>query len=331
MLRLFIVATLLALACAANFNIGQYDHMNPIADMKKPAINENIIKKVNAAKTTWKAGFNSRFDSVSLGSAKKLLGWKPNPALAYKYENRVSPKVSSLPDNFSSATQWPKCTTIGTIYNQADCGSCWAFGCVESASDRMCIQSSFQKNYLLSFMEEVCCDPNDGGCEGGDPMSAWGNIAEAGLVSDECYPYTIPTCPPAQQPCLNFVNTPNCLTQCNTTNATTWSPLNFQQPYSVDSSETAIRSEIMTNGPVEACFSVYEDFLSYKTGVYQYQTGDFLGGHCIKIIGWGIENGTPYWLCNNSWTTYWGDDGQFKILRGQDECGIEDQVVAAML
>ena len=24
-------------------------------------------------------------------------------------------------------------------------------------------------------------------------------------------------------------------------------------------------------------------------------------GHCVKIIGWGVENGTPYWLINNSW------------------------------
>lgn len=57
----------------------------------------------------------------------------------------------------------------------------------------------------------------------------------------------------------------------------------------------------MTNGPVEGAFSVYADFLSYKTGVYQHTTGDFLGGHAIKILGWGTENGTPYWLVANSW------------------------------
>jgi len=162
-------------------------------------------------------------------------------------------------------------------------------------------------------------------------MSAWGFVAEAGLVAADCYPYTIPTCPPAQEPCLNFVDTPECLSSCNSTTDTDWTPTVFGSSYAVSSDAGAIQTEIYTNGPVEACFSVYEDFLSYKSGVYQYQTGDFLGGHCIKVIGWGVENGTPYWLCNNSWTTYWGDDGQFKILRGQDECGIEDQVVAGML
>jgi len=29
-----------------------------------------------------------------------------------------------------------------------------------------------------------------------------------------------------------------------------------------------IRSEIYTNGPVETAFSVYEDFMNYKSGVY---------------------------------------------------------------
>lgn len=49
--------------------------------------------------------------------------------------------------------------------------------------------------------------------------------------------------------------------------------------------------EIFENGPVEAAFMVYEDFLVYKSGVYKHNTGNFLGGHAIKIIGWGVEQG----------------------------------------
>lgn len=48
------------------------------------------------------------------------------------------------------------------------------------------------------------------------------------------------------------------------------------------------------------------------------------GGHAIKIIGWGVENDTPYWLVANSWNTSWGEKGFFKILRGANECGIEN-------
>lgn len=87
-------------------------------------------------------------------------------------------------------------------------------------------------------------------------------------------------------------------------------------------------TELASNGPVESAFSVYADFVHYKSGVYSHQTGSMLGGHAIKIIGYGTENNTPYWLVQNSWTTTWGDGGYFKIRRGTDECGIESQAIA---
>lgn len=88
--------------------------------------------------------------------------------------------------------------------------------------------------------------------------------------------------------------------------------------------------EIYKNGPVEAAFMVYEDFVTYKSGVYHHVSGSMLGGHAIKILGWGVENGVKYWLVANSWNTSWGDNGYFKILRGSDECGIEDRVSAGV-
>lgn len=89
-----------------------------------------------------------------------------------------------------------------------------------------------------------------------------------------------------------------------------------------------IQNELMAKGPVEGAFTVYEDLLAYKGGVYKHTTGSALGGHAIKIMGWGVEAGSPYWLIANSWNEDWGDKGTFKILRGKNECGIEGGVVA---
>merc|ERR1719259_1300235 len=69
----------------------------------------------------------------------------------------------------------------------------------------------------------------------------------------------------------------------------------------------------MTNGPTEGAFTVYSDFPNYKSGVYQHVAGSALGGHAIRILGWGEENGTPYWLVANSWNYDWGDNGTFKF------------------
>ena len=39
----------------------------------------------------------------------------------------------------------------------------------------------------------------------------------------------------------------------------------------------SIRAELVRSGPVVATFTVYEDFMNYKRGVYRYVTGKRLG------------------------------------------------------
>eukprot|EP00854_Cymbomonas_tetramitiformis_P018488 gene18488-22065_t len=93
-----------------------------------------------------------------------------------------------------------------------------------------------------------------------------------------------------------------------------------------------IMQDIYTYGPVTGAFSVYSDFPTYKSGVYTKTPGSsMLGGHAIKIMGWGVENGVDYWLVANSWNEQWGDGGTFKIKRGVDECGIESQISAGQV
>eukprot|EP00997_Jenningsia_sp_PLL12_P010497 NODE_7773_length_439_cov_37.638462_g6928_i0.p1 GENE.NODE_7773_length_439_cov_37.638462_g6928_i0~~NODE_7773_length_439_cov_37.638462_g6928_i0.p1 ORF type:complete len:103 (-),score=31.35 NODE_7773_length_439_cov_37.638462_g6928_i0:131-409(-) len=89
-----------------------------------------------------------------------------------------------------------------------------------------------------------------------------------------------------------------------------------------------MQKELMEKGTLSVSLTVYEDFEAYTSGVYQHVTGKNLGGHAIKMVGWGVDNGTPYWTCVNSWNDSWGEDGIFRILRGSDECGIEGGVVA---
>jgi len=58
---------------------------------------------------------------------------------------------------------------------------------------------------------------------------------------------------------------------------------------------------------------------------------EYIGRHAIKILGWGIEHGMPYWLCANSWNTEWGDKGFFKIARGHNEVEIETDITAGQM
>ena len=57
-----------------------------------------------------------------------------------------------------------------------------------------------------------------------------------------------------------------------------------------------IMEHIMNVGPVQAGFLVFEDFMAYSSGVYHYVSGRLVGAHAVKVVGWGEENGDPYWL-----------------------------------
>lgn len=117
-----------------------------------------------------------------------------------------------------------------------------------------------------------------------------------------CRPYTIPPCEHhingSRPPCQGEQDTPKCVVQCidgyspsykqdkhfGTHKALSFSfpsccvllialmflypvsPLSGKQTYSVPPKAEQIMTELYKNGPVEAAFSVYEDFLTYKTG-----------------------------------------------------------------
>merc|ERR1712156_1001045 len=132
-----------------------------------------------------------------------------------------------------------------------------------------------------------------------------------GIVTDSCFPYgagngTAPTCP----------------SRCQ--NSDPFFRFKARNSYAI-SGVANMQKEIMTNGPVQVAFKVYKSFMSYKTGVYQKHWYEVIpeGGHAVKVVGWGSDNGVDYWKVANSWDTTWGEDGFFRILRGKDQCGIE--------
>jgi hypothetical protein len=96
-----------------------------------------------------------------------------------------------------------------------------------------------------------------------------------------------------------------------------WNWLWWAGPYHPEYIEAAL-----ANGPMLAAFDVYQDFFSYKGGVYHHTWGDSVGGHAVAIVGY--DSAERYWIVKNSWGANWGENGYFRI--GFGECGIEDYV-----
>lgn len=210
---------------------------------------------------------------------------------------------------------------------------------------QVCIHSNGKVNFHFSADDLVsCCHTCGFGCNGGFPGAAWSYWTRKGIVSggpygssQGCRPYEIAPCEHhtngTRPPCDGeHGKTPRCQHQCQKSYKLDYNKDKHfgSKAYSVSRNVRDIQQEIMTNGPVEGAFTVYEDLILYKDGVYQHVHGKELGGHAIRILGWGVENNTPYWLIANSWNTDWGNNGYFKILRGEDHCGIEDSISAGL-
>lgn len=216
----------------------------------------------------------------------------------------------SLPRNFDARKIWPEC--INEVRNQNQCGSCWAFSAASVLSDRFCIATNSTNKPYLSPQDMVSCDVSNNACNGGLLDKAWDYLEKYGIVQEDCFPYksgdgkTIPQCP--QGKCIDGDS-------------------KFAKFKAIAKSSkalkcvTQIKKEIFSNGPVQTGFYVYEDFMHYKSGIYQYTYGRKLGGHAVKIIGWGEDNGDAYWIVQNSWGITWGEEGFFRIKMG--ECMID--------
>jgi len=237
--------------------------------------------------------------------------------------------IAQIPDSYDWTAVVPECNI--PVLNQGNCGSCWAFSVVEALSMRFCSSSKGKVKPLLSPQYLANCDTGSAGCGGGDTMGAYTYIGAKGNDLTSCTAYTSG----------KTGRTGACPATCDDTKAILPSDLYFDsRAYSLNSgvaakNVAAMQSDILENGPISASFIVYRDFLDFfndnktKNGVYTHKTGSALGGHAIVIFGWGVQNNVPYWLARNSWGEAWGVNGNFKIIRGQNDCTIESRRLTA--
>jgi len=213
-----------------------------------------------------------------------------------------------LPSSYS----WVSKGMTTPVYNQGDCGSCWAFSTTESIESMVAISGSQGGLLSLSMQQIVDCDTSDDGCNGGDPPTAYQYVISAGgLESYADYPYT--------------GQDGNCAFQASeiARRISSWQWVTQSQ------NEQEMQQFTYSSGPPSVCVDA-SSWDSYNGGVYTSSNCGTQLDHCVQIVGWGVQQGMNVWVVRNSWGTDWGYSGYLYVAIGQDACGIAQECTSAV-
>lgn len=193
---------------------------------------------------------------------------------------------------------------ISPVYDQGNCGSCWAFATTATVESSVAIQ---KKNNVVKLSEQqlLDCSSNRFGCNGGYLKKSFDYVKFFGL-----YPYNIyerSYCAQDNQTCISSSSmTPR---------------IRFRSSQTRSGETFILRS--LQNGVVAIGFAVAQPFMFYISGIYNGQCGTVIN-HAMVIVGY-----TPQvWIVRNSWGRDWGENGYVYIPRGQNKCQINSYVTA---
>jgi len=237
-------------------------------------------------------------------------------------------KSVSIPTSWD----WRTKGVVSPVKNQQQCGSCWAFSTIGNVESQYAIKTKkmtqFAEQLLVDCSKGCSNEPPYGvvcnqGCGGGWQWNAFEDIIYWGGVETESeYPYTGSegSCrmdkTKIQSPIANYT----CLTK-NTT---------------VGADEDVMASYLYTNGPISIALDA--DYVEgYTSGIIDPPTPADCQGtsldHAVLIVGYGVDSTSqlPFWIVKNSWGASWGENGYFRIVRGQGACGLNTAVLSAIL
>ncbi|KAK1413827.1 hypothetical protein QVD17_29563 [Tagetes erecta] len=260
--------------------------------------NNNNLQGLNS----YTLGVNEFADMTWEEFSKNKLGASQNCSATKKGNHKLT-------DHILPPTQdWREAGIVSPVKSQGACGSCWTFsttGALEAA-----YAQAYGKSVSLSEQQLVDCagDFNNSGCKGGLPSHAYEYIMyNGGLDSEEAYPYT------GKDGSL-------CKYSKDKVAVQVVDVVNITQ-----GAEDELKHAVGVVRPVSVAFQVVPPFSLYTGGVF---TSDKCGNspmnvnHAVVAVGYGVENGVPYWLIKNSWGPNWGLNGYFKMEMGKNMCGI---------
>lgn len=202
---------------------------------------------------------------------------------------------------------------VTSVKFQGSCGTCTCFSTAAAAESTICITFNSPPKVVggvevpdLSEAQMFYCGAAS---QGRNCMNGWylpsavSYLQDTGVAPESYFPYTS-----GDQPCNIQPGWQSVVTKI--TGSTKLAQ------------EDQIKAWISSKGPVAIMMIAYEDLFTYTGGVYTPVSTNQLGAHSVCVVGYSDSKGA--WLCKNSWSTQWGEQGYFWLAYGT--CGVGSSV-----
>jgi len=239
-------------------------------------------------------------------------------------KNKINPKQINPEDvgntignvNVPNAFDWRNEGAVTAVKNQEQCGSCWAFSTTENVESMWIRAGKANDSIDFSPQQIVDCDNSDGGCDGGDPPTAYDYLISAGGIEGEKeYPYT------AEDGTCKFIKADVEGVISNWQYATSWGD------------ETTLQTNLLSWGPLSICVDA-SNWQDYQNGVMTWEECAYINllDHCVQLVGYDAsDENNQYWIVRNSWGTDWGVDGYIWLEMWEDTCGLTEEATSSIV
>eukprot|EP00747_Dinoflagellata_sp_TGD_P068011 gnl/TRDRNA2_/TRDRNA2_155528_c0_seq15.p1 gnl/TRDRNA2_/TRDRNA2_155528_c0~~gnl/TRDRNA2_/TRDRNA2_155528_c0_seq15.p1 ORF type:complete len:410 (-),score=70.78 gnl/TRDRNA2_/TRDRNA2_155528_c0_seq15:107-1336(-) len=319
---------------------------------------QKVQKHNSNEERLWTAGINHLSDWTE-EELKMLRGWKGAHVahtrnMAATFASKAPPPKSF--DWLSNGRH--NLTTSARVYDQADCGSCWAVGSGVVLNMHSEIYMGSSRTYSINELVNCAPNPDDcggtGGCGGSTAELAMNYIMHNGIDSEKEIPYSN-----VQGKCHKTVNAATMAKgshQLQAVGVRSASPEDgnaFVSSSGLRGWERLPQNEylpllraVAEKGPVAITVNA-DNWADYSSGVFQ--GCGWTVNHLVVLFGYGqvdVNKGKTKWKkinfkrvkvpiepkmvkfyhIQNSWGDYWGDNGRIKLIRtdnDQTNCGTD--------